>query len=950
MSKEELLAKANTGDAMAVEVVANSYYRGLNGFEENNDQAFKWFLRAERLNSKGVVTLNGLGGCYYFGYGTAKNQAKGLAYWRKAAELGYKNAQYNLADKPDKSGNSECLFWYAKAAQQDYGEALYRLFEIYRDGEMIEQDLDKAVWCLERAAQVMCIDAMLTLGYHYGNGDGSLVPKDNEKALFWTLAAANESSSAAMNNLAISYRTGDFVKANIDTAIQWAKKAAENGDGDQLFYIAVQLKNGQELAQDANRAYELFRFGAEHGHDRCIIQMALYELGGAHTLSNVTPKAARASLEWAKKAAAIGNETGFTLILRMGDVAYGEEAAKKVYFETAKEGADNGCYYCMYEVFRCYSQGYGTEANPEKALEYIQRAANDEWPRALYELANLYKNGHPGIKVDKSKAFELYKRASDRDCIDAYGSLADCYKDGIGTVQDLKEAIKWYQKSVEDGNDFFSASSLFNLYLNGQEKGIEPDIKAALKYGEKAYELGKGSNPENPLFPLVESVLDALYSNEKFTKSVNPESAKQFYLEKATAGDPHAMYEMGRFLNGNVDSGGEGLHWLVKAAYAGEVQAQFRLGVEYMLSNNDSEAAKYLEMGAAQNHPGCLIYMGSYLENGSKNVPQNSARAFKYYCRAADQDSPLGNYHKGLCYLSGRGTQENHIEAFSAFKKAQELGCEEMWSELGGCYLDGIGTNKDMKKALWCYHQGADGNTHCPICTWKLGLIYSGAYDQRFYNANLAEKYLVSLADSDNENFNADAQFALGLLYSQEGNTQGALTRWEQAANNGSASAQYNIGIAYLNGQDVPKDLNQALYFLQLAAAQGHERAMKAIQNLRSIQARPERSQQQTPNTHRQASTSQSSQSSSSGCYVATCVYGSYDCPEVWILRRYRDYTLAQTWYGRLFIKTYYFISPRVVKALGKYDWLKHLWKGQLDRFVNKLQEGGFESTPYNDK
>ena len=44
----------------------------------------------------------------------------------------------------------------------------------------------------------------------------------------------------------------------------------------------------------------------------------------------------------------------------------------------------------------------------------------------------------------------------------------------------------------------------------------------------------------------------------------------------------------------------------------------------------------------------------------------------------------------------------------------------------------------------------------------------------------------------------------------------------------------------------------------------------------------------------------------SGGCYVATAVYGSYDCPEVWTLRRYRDYELDTTWYGRVFIKTYY--------------------------------------------
>ena len=39
------------------------------------------------------------------------------------------------------------------------------------------------------------------------------------------------------------------------------------------------------------------------------------------------------------------------------------------------------------------------------------------------------------------------------------------------------------------------------------------------------------------------------------------------------------------------------------------------------------------------------------------------------------------------------------------------------------------------------------------------------------------------------------------------------------------------------------------------------------------------------------------------GCYIATCVYKSYDCAEVWTLRRFRDNTLSQIWYGRLFIR-----------------------------------------------
>ena len=86
------------------------------------------------------------------------------------------------------------------------------------------------------------------------------------------------------------------------------------------------------------------------------------------------------------------------------------------------------------------------------------------------------------------------------------------------------------------------------------------------------------------------------------------------------------------------------------------------------------------------------------------------------------------------------------------------------------------------------------------------------------------------------------------------------------------------------------------------------------------------------------------------GCYVATAVYGSYDCPEVWTLRRYRDDTLAQTWYGRAFIHTYYAVSPTLVKWFGNTNWFKNMWKPKLDRMVERLNGEGVENTPYEDK
>lgn len=89
---------------------------------------------------------------------------------------------------------------------------------------------------------------------------------------------------------------------------------------------------------------------------------------------------------------------------------------------------------------------------------------------------------------------------------------------------------------------------------------------------------------------------------------------------------------------------------------------------------------------------------------------------------------------------------------------------------------------------------------------------------------------------------------------------------------------------------------------------------------------------------------------SSGGCYIATCIYGSYDCPQVWTLRRFRDYTLDITWYGRLFIKCYYAISPTLVKWFGKTKWFRRFWKAKLDKMLENLNGKGIENTCYKDK
>lgn len=89
---------------------------------------------------------------------------------------------------------------------------------------------------------------------------------------------------------------------------------------------------------------------------------------------------------------------------------------------------------------------------------------------------------------------------------------------------------------------------------------------------------------------------------------------------------------------------------------------------------------------------------------------------------------------------------------------------------------------------------------------------------------------------------------------------------------------------------------------------------------------------------------------STGGCYVATAVYGSYDCPEVWTLRRFRDYKLDKNIFGKLFIKIYYAISPTIVKYFGKTKLFNKINKYILDKLVKKLNDEGYENTSYVDK
>lgn len=307
---------------------------------------------------------------------------------------------------------------------------------------------------------------------------------------------------------------------------------------------------------------------------------------------------------------------------------------------------------------------------------------------------------------------------------------------------------------------------------------------------------------------------------------------------------------------------------------------------------------------------------------------------FQLWKELAETGHTKAEFRLGIMYQDGVGTTKDLRQAVYWWKKAAEKGNDEALRQMGVVYRDGIVVACDPKKAVACFEKAAEqGNVSAMCC---LADMYGGNrgisqdYQRAEAYADAAYRELVKHSEEVAPSFYDDILLALAKLYSEKlDDSRKAFSLWGEAAQRGNINAQVVLGACYADGRGTEKSKERALYWWKKAAAQGDEDAKQFIAEL---------------------SFQDSISTSSGGCYVATAIYGSYDCPQVWTLRRYRDYTLAKSWHGRAFIRAYYAVSPTLVRWFGNTQWFKNFWKPILDHTVENLRENGVEDTSYSDR
>ena len=120
--------------------------------------------------------------------------------------------------------------WFRKAAEQGYADSQYNLGVLYAEGKGVEQNKVTAGEWFAKAAIKGHPDAALDYGIMVFRGDG--VKKDEKAGAQWLLISARRGNPVAQNRVARLYATGRGFAVDPAEAMKWHILARPGGRGD----------------------------------------------------------------------------------------------------------------------------------------------------------------------------------------------------------------------------------------------------------------------------------------------------------------------------------------------------------------------------------------------------------------------------------------------------------------------------------------------------------------------------------------------------------------------------------------------------------------------------------------------------------------------------------------------------------------------------------------------
>lgn len=360
--------KAHLGNSNAMFELSGYYLYGIY-VPESHQKAYNWLKKANALGlSDADATLHY---CFRMKDGVLSlseqfsDTFSVVRNLKLKAEQGDSNAMFLLGiSKIEDNDVSDLQYkiglrYIKSAAALNHPDALFILGIQYLFGKRIQRNTKKGFSLVNKATYLNSLSALdFLIKFYFDHNDLHKVLPLIEKAVSFEEYKNKE----AIGILADSYMQGYIVTKNINKGIELYIRAAELGNADSQYNLAL--------------IYETGRFGIEKN-----INKAIY---------------------WYEKAVD-QNDALATTNLGMILFHSAEEADQKKGFELLNKAYELGDKKALCNIGIAYKRGIGTVKDAQKAIEYYERAYQEGINDAAYNLYLLYSDG-TALEPDNEKA------------------------------------------------------------------------------------------------------------------------------------------------------------------------------------------------------------------------------------------------------------------------------------------------------------------------------------------------------------------------------------------------------------------------------------------------------------------------------------------------------------------------------------------------------------------
>lgn len=253
--------------------------------------------------------------------------------------------------------------------------------------------------------------AKYVLGRAYKFGLG--VERNPQKSKAYYISSALDGNTNAMQGLAHLY-AGYPEYEDLDSAVFWYSKAAEQGIGSSYFYLSqleVQRKGKKNMPVDTLTILGYWKRGMELNDPLCLSALAYAYYYG----QGVNQDKAKA----------------FNM-LNLADYARLDHSG-------------------LFLLGLMCELGETAQQNFNEALKYYQAATNKGNTDAICKLGNFYQFGQ-GVEKNDSLAFLEYQKAANAGNTWGMRCVGSCYHNGIGVNKNVSNAWHWYKIAAKNGD------------------------------------------------------------------------------------------------------------------------------------------------------------------------------------------------------------------------------------------------------------------------------------------------------------------------------------------------------------------------------------------------------------------------------------------------------------------------------------------------------------------